>query len=405
MPDIPPPSLDDDATTRLSPNAYLGIPAFDDFSRVLDPAAYHPLPDDWWVGTADIVSSTEAVAKGRYKDVNMAGASVICAVTNALGHSDYPFMFGGDGASFACPPDQIDAVRTALAATARWSSEQLGLELRVALTPVKDIRTTGLDVRVARYAVSDVVAYAMFSGGGMQWAENRMKQGENLIPPAPPGTQPDLSGLSCRWSPIAASDGNHIVSIIVLPGTNRDDFARTAQDVLALLDRDPAHGSNPVPTRGPKFRFPPAGLKLEALANRQPGQSLWAARTKVFLTGLLALILDKTGWKLGNFDPARYRRYTALNTDFRKFGDALWMTANCSAQQYDDLLALLSAAETSGKIIFGTHRQRTALMTCIVPSVMHDAHFHFLDGGEGGYTEAAKQCKQKLRAKAVASET
>ena len=33
--------------------------------------------------------------------VNTAGASAISAVANALGHRRFPFVFGGDGASFA----------------------------------------------------------------------------------------------------------------------------------------------------------------------------------------------------------------------------------------------------------------------------------------------------------------
>ena len=121
-------------------NPYLDIPVFNDFAKVLDPSIYHELPDDWWVGTSDIAGSTKAVAAGRFKDVNMVGASVICAVSNALGHSDYPFIFGGDGAGFACPPDHINAVRDALAATATWANEALGFDLRVALIRIAENR-------------------------------------------------------------------------------------------------------------------------------------------------------------------------------------------------------------------------------------------------------------------------
>lgn len=121
-------------------NPYLDIPVFDDFAKVLDPSIYRELPDDWWVGTSDIVGSTKAVEAGRYKEVNMVGASVIAAATNAIGHSDFPFIFGGDGAAIACPPDKVPAVRDALAATAIWASEELGFDLRVALVRIDEIR-------------------------------------------------------------------------------------------------------------------------------------------------------------------------------------------------------------------------------------------------------------------------
>jgi hypothetical protein len=45
----------------------------------------------------------------------MAGAAVIAAVANALGNRDFPFVFGGDGASFAVSPADSAAARTALA--------------------------------------------------------------------------------------------------------------------------------------------------------------------------------------------------------------------------------------------------------------------------------------------------
>src|SRR5712672_4623926 len=99
---------------------YGRIPVFRGFGSLMDPALYSPLPDDWTVGVADIVESTRAIAAQRYKAVNMAGASVIAAVTNALDGREFPFVFGGDGASFAVAPGDLARTREALAATAIW---------------------------------------------------------------------------------------------------------------------------------------------------------------------------------------------------------------------------------------------------------------------------------------------
>jgi len=38
----------------------------------------------------------------------------------------------------------------------------------------------------------------MFAGGGLGWFEAQAKRGDYVLPPAAPGTRPDLSGLSCR---------------------------------------------------------------------------------------------------------------------------------------------------------------------------------------------------------------
>ena len=115
---------------------YATVPIRRGFRSLMDPAQYTPLPDDWMVGIADIVESTKAIAEKRYKAVNMAGAAVIAAVTNALGGREFPFVFGGDGASFAVAPGDADTAREALAATAAWADGELGLTLRVALVPV-----------------------------------------------------------------------------------------------------------------------------------------------------------------------------------------------------------------------------------------------------------------------------
>src|SRR3982751_1174820 len=181
---------------------YGAIPVFRGFGSLMDPAMYSRLPDDWTVGVADIVESTKAIANQRYKAVNMAGASVIAAVTNALEGREFPFVFGGDGASFAVAPGDLNRAREALAATATWVREDLDLTMRVALVPVRAIRAQGLDVRVARFGPSANLSYAMFSGGGLAWAEAAMKRGEFSVPPAPSGTHPDLSGLSCRFEEI-----------------------------------------------------------------------------------------------------------------------------------------------------------------------------------------------------------
>ena len=147
----------------------------------MDPALYSPLPDDWTIGVADIVESTKAIAAQRYKAVNMAGAAVIAAVTNALEGREFPFVFGGDGASFAVSPADLERAREALAATASWVREDLELSMRVALVPVAAIRAQGLDVRVARFGPSANLSYAMFSGGGLGWAEAAMKRGEFAV--------------------------------------------------------------------------------------------------------------------------------------------------------------------------------------------------------------------------------
>ncbi len=98
-------------TAERSDNFYAGLKPFARFADVLDLSRYRPLPADWHVGTADVVNSTGAIAEGRYKAVNMVGASVISAALNDLEGMSFPFVFGGDGAALAVPASGLDRLQ------------------------------------------------------------------------------------------------------------------------------------------------------------------------------------------------------------------------------------------------------------------------------------------------------
>jgi len=370
---------------------YGSIKVFRGFGKLMDPALYSPLPDDWIVGIADIVESTKAIAEARYKAVNMAGASVIAAVTNALAGREFPFVFGGDGASFAIAPGDLDAAREALAATAIWVEESLNLVMRVALVPVAAIRTQGFDVRVARFGPSANLSYAMFSGGGLGWAEAAMKRGEFAVEKAPPGTQPDLSGLSCRFEEIPHVRGL-ILSVLVVPSSGADPraFRKVIEDVVALAERTPDAG-RPVPAQGPPLKWPPAGMEYEARAAR--GGPLLKRRGVVLVFSLWAYVIMKLGITVGNFVPKRYLQQVVENSDFRKYDDGLRMILDCTPDLADALAQRLAEAAANGVVRYGLHRQDAAMMTCFTPSVMRADHVHFIDGARGGYASAATALK------------
>jgi hypothetical protein len=379
-------------TTSIgSETFYSDIPVFYGFGSLMDPALYSPLPDNWTIGIADIVESTKAIAEQRYKAVNMAGAAVIASVTNALEGREFPFVFGGDGASFAVAPDDLERARDALAATAAWVHEALNLDLRVALVPVTEIRAQGLDVRVARFAPSSNLSYAMFSGGGLGWAEAAMKRGEFAVPIAPPGTEPDLSGLSCRFEEIPSVRGL-ILSVLIVPagGANPAAFRKLIEDIVALTERTPEAG-RPVPPGGPPLRWPPAGAEFEARASR--GGPLFVRRAKVLAHTLFVYVIMRFGISIGGFVPKTYVQQVVENSDFRKYDDGLRMILDCTPDLEKALAQRLATAATQGIIRYGLHRQDAAMMTCFTPSARRSDHVHFIDGARGGYASAATALK------------
>src|ERR1700719_3943792 len=370
---------------------YGGIAVFRGFASLMDPALYSPLPDDWSIGVADIVESTKAIAQARYKTVNMAGAAVIAAGTNALEGREVPFVFGGDGASFAVPPDDLERAREALAATAAWVKDDLNLAMRVALVPVAAVRAQGLDVRVARFGPSPNLSYAMFSGGGLGWAEAAMKRGEFKVEVAPSGTQPDLTGLSCRFEEIPSARGI-ILSVLVVPARGADPllFRKVIEDVIALVERSPEAG-RPVPPGGPSLRWPPAGADFEARAAR--GGSLLKRRSVVLARTLFVYFVMRFGISVGGFVPKTYVQQVVENSDFRKYDDGLRMVLDCTPDLERTLTQRLAAAAAAGIARYGLHRQDAAMMTCFTPSALRSDHVHFIDGARGGYASAGAALK------------
>jgi hypothetical protein len=373
---------------------YGTISVFRGFTRLMDPSLYAPLPSDWSIGVADIVGSTKAIAQARYKAVNMAGAAVIAAVTNALEGREFPFVFGGDGASFAVAPDDLERTRQALAATAAWVKEDLDLEMRVALVPIAAIRAQGLDVRVARFGPSPNLSYAMFSGGGLGFADTAMKRGEFAVTMAPPGTQPDLSGLSCRFEEIPAARGL-ILAVLVMPvpGADPAAYRKLIEDIVALVERSPDQG-RPVPPGGPPLRWPPAGVEFEARAKR--GGPLFKRRLGVFAWTLFYYFIMRFGIKVGGFVPHIYVQQVVENSDFRKYDDGLRMVLDCTPDLERELSARLAVASSAGIARYGLHRQDAAMMTCFTPSAISSDHVHFIDGARGGYASAATALKATL---------
>ena len=371
---------------------YATLPVQSGFRSLMDPAQYAPLPADWTVGMTDIVQSTKAIAEKRYKAVNMAGAAVIAALTNAFQGREFPFVFGGDGASFAVAPGEVETARAALAATAAWANSELGLTLRVALIPIAAIRVQGHDVRLARYAPSPNLSYAMFSGGGLAWADGAMKRGDFAVAPAGggPDSWPDLTGLSCRFQEIRARQGL-VLSLIVLPvpGADPAAFRALTEEIVALVEASPDAG-RPVPAQGPGLAWPPPPLSVELETHTAPGNPL-QRRIAVLARTLIVYLIMRANRPIGGFVPARYMRQLVENSDYRKYDDGLRMILDCTPELADALERKLAAA--SGVARYGLFRQDAAMMTCFTPSPLRADHVHFVDGARGGYAAAASALK------------
>jgi Protein of unknown function (DUF3095) len=382
----------------MADDFYETIPVLDNFADAVRAENYRPLPDDWVVGFADVVGSTKAVANGQYKAVNMVGAGVIAAVTNAIDRRPFPFVFGGDGASFAVSPGDAPAAAAAVVATANFAHDEFKLELRVATIPAREIRAAGRDIKVARYGATPHCVYAMFAGGGLAWFEDEAKHGRYALPPTQ-GAKPDLSGLSCRWGVASAKQGV-ILSLIIAPRGDDQRFGALVDEIVRMALAAPSSG-RPITLASLGVADPGKAIALEASVNAASGVSHARARLNAAANYLLGVTFHVFKLKAGGFDAALYASDVAANADFRKFDDGLRMTLDCTPEFADKLETRLAAAEDFAH--WGAFRQEAAQLTCFVPAITERGHVHFVDGAGGGYTMAAKAMKARRDALAPAA--
>ncbi len=144
---------------------YRELATFSDFAGVADPSCYTHAPDDWWMVVSDVAGSTQAIGEGRYRDVNALGTCSIVAVLRAVGETELPYVFGGDGATILVPPGSEASIREVLGRLAGMATRLFGLSLRVGMVPVEQLRRAGGEVKVARFSLSSQLSLAMLSGG------------------------------------------------------------------------------------------------------------------------------------------------------------------------------------------------------------------------------------------------
>jgi hypothetical protein len=377
-----------------SASFYADLEPFDDLADIASGDRFRPLPQDWTLILTDVRGSTRAIAQGRYKDVNMIGACCIIAASNACPGLQFPSVFGGDGASLAVPESRRDAVVRALLKAREMSTHEFGLDLRIAAIPVAVIRATGLDVRVGKHRASPQSVVAMFDGGGLAHAEQLMKrQGSSFEVAAGMRPEGDFTGLECRWSPLRSRHGVMMACIAqVRPGVAqpRRIYQGILGEIGAILDR-----RRPLSVENLQLEWPPPFLMRELKARLESPWRRWFEYSRLLLLSLGHAAFMKAFKRDASRGIGRYVHEVSLNTDRVKFDDALRFVIDVDDADARTIRERLEARRRAGEIHYGIHTSATALLTCFVRSYTDD-HFHFIDGGDGGYAMAAKQMKAQI---------
>lgn len=380
---------------------YANLPLMRDFFNASNDANYHPLPDDWYVAVSDIVDSTSAIEAGRYKTVNLLGASPIVGILNLANHDEIPYVFAGDGSTFCIPPALLDGAQRVLGASRKIGKKEYDLNLRAAIIPITYIREHDFDVRVARYAASDIYVQAIFSGGGLTFTEEMLKSPsiDNFrIPEMDDAESVDFTGLECRWQEVKHQDDEVITLLakpnpkLSSPGPVYEELLKEMREIFGFDDK-----TNPLKASELSMNMSFSKLKDEVKI-RTFGKG-WMARVIYYLKMQLQIIIGKVfmalDYETSKTDWSLYKPDMVLNSDHRKFDDMLRVVIRGGKEQRQRLEQFLEKQFQKGNLAYGIHIADAAMITCMVFQY-HREHVHFVDGKDGGYVSASKLLKMRL---------
>lgn len=378
---------------------YEDLPLLTDLLEVTDRANFVPVPQDWLVLVTDVVGSTQAIAEGKYKDINLIGACSIVAVLNIARGLDIPFVFGGDGATLLIPPALQKAAESALLATKQMAARAFDLNLRVGIVPVADLLPQA-ELVIAKLKISAHYNQAILCGGGINLATDLVKQpnskyqihGDRAL------LTENFSGLECRWQDVPSPRGE-TVSLIVIARQNQTEndliYHRTIKQIQKIYGDN--YQRQPITPTSLRLSFSAKQLAREAKvfvkADKlwQLWQRIWWMRCHNFL-GLLLMTLRL---RIGGLDWGKFKSFLIESSDYQKFDDALRMVISGDTSQRQALQTYLEGEFSLGNLCYGIHVSNRALVTCLVLE-RQGQQVHFVDGADGGYAIAAKNLKQRL---------
>lgn len=388
----------------MDENFYEALEPHPSFLAVANPDTYVPAPANWQIVITDVRNSTQAIQNGKYRAVNLVGASSIIALLNLVPDTDLPFTFGGDGATMLLPPDLMPAAVRALVATRQMARVEFGLDLRLGRVPVTDVRAEGYEVRVAKVQIEADYAQAVFDGGGLARADALIKdnaQSERYRIDAD-GTkaEADFSGLECRWNDIPSPHGE-TVTLLVTAATgdaerDRAVYRETIETIEAAYG-----GSDRYRPITPDVMDPTYSLKrlMGETKVRRPRNSLQRMGYVIKIWVLNFVLTYLVATQKTTISGVRWDRYIeklVATSDFRKYDDTLRMVISGTAAQREALTRYLEETHAEGQLAYGMHVTDRALVTCVVFERM-GRQVHFVDGAEGGYAMAARGLKRRLR--------
>ena len=300
-----------------------------------------------------------------------------------------PFFFGGDGATFIIPPTLLDTTIKALLQHRENTKTNFNLDLRVGHVAVAEIYEHDHALNISKLRTSGLFAIPVLLGDGLIYAEKKIKGPDYKFAPLPAmEDELDLSGMQCRWDRIKPPENFfEVISLLVIA---RESVKQSMAFKKVMDSVDAIYGApqtrRPISVGKLKLKATLAKIGLE-MRVRMGGFRLFYLLTN-WIKLLFAYFYFKT--KKG-----KAYLHNLVDMSDTLVIDGRINTVICGTTHQRELLeTALSKMEREGEIFYGLYVSKESVMSCYVRD-LKDGHIHFVDGAEGGYTNAALSIKQK----------
>jgi hypothetical protein len=308
---------------------------------------------------------------------------------------EIPFFFGGDGGTFLVPEEILADVLTALALHNQNSQKTFGLEMHVGHASIKEILDAGHTIKIARLYIGAGFTKAVILGDGFMYAEKIIKQAEKEEGIEVAEQELNLDGLECRWDKIKPPvEENEIVCYLV------EAIDPSKQLVVyrnVLMKMEEIYGNmekrHPLSLDRLKLLLKYDKIKKEMLAKYGKWNVYYFIST--FLKTFVGKYWLKYDLKIMRVSGKKYLSELIANAETLTIDGRINTIITGKREKRFKLIDYLIAEEKLGNLVYGHHISKESIMTCYIES-REDRHIHFVDGAEGGFTEAAKELKSKL---------
>lgn len=375
---------------------YKNLKEIDDFSKIMEDKNYSKIPDDWYVIVSDIKSSTKAIEQGMYKQVNFVAALTIIGILNIDRNDDFPYIFGGDGASLIIPAHLLEKSKKVLIEAAKKAKNFFDLDLRIGAVSIKEIEKRGCLIEITKFKVKKGNTQAIVRGNGLQLAEDLLKKEYETFKieqSLDHEYSANFDGLECRWEDIKTPKDETIS--ILIKSINQTNSNQIYTECIKEIEKIAGNYSDRNPIKVPeqlKLSFNLKVLNAEASIFAKNKITRFFTILRLMFENLLGLILMK--YASGNWQD--YKNRVIRTTDTEKFDDMLRMVISTNKKQTSELEEYLENEFKKRNLVYGIHKSDSALMTCLIFE-RHGKHIHFVDSSKGGYTLASKELKNRLK--------